>query len=230
MQEGLATGMTAILAAGSPPSHEVPMRIFREAERLIACDGAWRTAMELGRRPDAVVGDGDSLGDEGREELARLGIPFVEDREQDTNDLCKAFRYAVAGDRDCIVILGATGKREDHALGNIFHLIDFAERSRGVTMVTDEGAFEPVMPPGRMWDAWAGQPVSVFAPLSGTEMESEGLQWALKGVDLSALWRGTLNQAVDGSFAVHTNKPAIIFLPHLQSGGVFWYISHLLPA
>ena len=34
------------------------MRIFREAERLIACDGAWRTAMELGRRPDAVVGDG----------------------------------------------------------------------------------------------------------------------------------------------------------------------------
>ncbi len=66
------------------------MRIFREAERLIACDGAWRTAMELGRRPDAVVGDGDSLGDEGREELARLGIPFVCDREQDTNDLCKA--------------------------------------------------------------------------------------------------------------------------------------------
>ncbi len=226
MQEEFATGMTAILAAGSPPSHEVPMRIFREAERLIACDGAWRTAMELGRRPDAVVGDGDSLGDEGREELARLGIPFVCDREQDTNDLCKAVRYAAS---DGIVILGATGRREDHALGNIFHLIDFAERSRGVAMVTDAGVFEPVLPPGRTWDAWAGQPVSVFAPLPGTEMESEGLQWALKGVDLSVLWRGTLNRAVDGPFTVRTNKPAIIFLPHLQSGGVFWYISHLLP-
>ena len=65
VQEGGDTGITAILAAGSPPSHEVPMRIFRKAERLIACDGAWRTAMELGRHPDAVVGDGDSLGDEG---------------------------------------------------------------------------------------------------------------------------------------------------------------------
>ena len=203
------------------------MRIFREAERLIACDGAWRTAMELGRRPDAVVGDGDSLGDEGREELARLGIPFVCDREQDTNDLCKAVMHAACGS---VVILGATGKREDHALGNIFHLIDFAERSRGVAMVTDAGVFEPVLPPGRTWDAWAGQPVSVFAPLPGTEMESEGLQWALKGVDLGALWRGTLNRAVEGPFTVRTNKPAIIFLPHLQSGGAFWYISHLLPA
>ncbi len=260
MQEEFATGMTAILAAGSPPSHEVPMRIFREAERLIACDGAWRTAMELGRRPDAVVGDGDSLGDEGREELARLGIPFVCDREQDTNDLCKAVMQVLKFESSKlttsqtlkpphlltsspshlltsspshlltgIVILGATGKREDHALGNIFHLIDFAERPCGVAMVTDAGVFEPVLPPGRTWDAWAGQPVSVFAPLPGTEMESEGLQWALKGVDLSALWRGTLNRAVDGPFTVRTNKPAIIFLPHLQSGGVFWYISHLLP-
>lgn len=218
------------------------MRIFRKAERLIACDGAWRTAMELGRHPDAVVGDGDSLGDEGRDELARLGIPFVEDHEQDTNDLCKAVRHCCLSNDDLsqclrvndggvpsIVILGATGNREDHALGNIFHLIDFAERSRGIAMVTDAGVFEPVLPPGRTWDAWTGQPVSVFAPLPGTEMESEGLQWTLKGVDLSALWRGTLNRAVDGPFTVCTNKPAIIFLPHLQSGGVFWYISHLSP-
>ena len=239
--EDAATGVTAILAAGSPPSHEVPVRIFREAGRLVACDGAWRTAMGLGRRPDAVVGDGDSLGDDGRESLAQLGIPFVCDREQDTNDLCKAFRFAMAGARgDRIAILGATGRREDHSIGNIFHLMDFAEEmslagsgatdGADVAMVTDAGVFEPILPPGRAWDALPNQPVSIFAPMPGTEMASEGLEWGLEGVDMGALWRGTLNQVTDGRFSIHTNHPAIIFLPHLQSGGVFWYISHLSPA
>ena len=55
--------MTVILANGVPPTHPVPLRLFREADRLIACDGAWRKALDLGRTPDAVVGDGDSLGD-----------------------------------------------------------------------------------------------------------------------------------------------------------------------
>ena len=228
--------MTAILAAGSPPSHEVPLRILREADRLIACDGAWRAAMELGRRPDAVVGDGDSLGDGGARELARLGIPFIEESEQDTNDLCKAFRHA---DGDLVAILGATGRREDHSLGNIFHLIDFAEErlragfaaeSPGVAIVTDSGVFEPTLPPGRSWDVKAGQPVSVFAPLPSTEMSSEGLEWALDGVDFGSLWRGTLNRAAGERFTIRTSRPAIIFLPHLQSEGGFWYSSPLSPA
>ena len=69
--------MTVILANGLPPTHPVPLRLFREADRLIACDGAWRKALDLGRTPDAVVGDGDSLGEDGREALAQRGIPFI---------------------------------------------------------------------------------------------------------------------------------------------------------
>ena len=159
--------MTVILANGAPPTHPVPLRLFREADRLIACDGAWRKVLDLGRTPDAVVGDGDSLGADGREALAQRGIPFIGEEEQETNDLCKAFRHAVAtgAEGDAVVILGATGRREDHALGNIFHLLDFAAevpRNGGegadrlpvrVSMVTDSGTFEPVLPPGGAWNA-----------------------------------------------------------------------------
>ena len=231
--------MTAILANGAPPVHEVPLRVLRGAQRLIACDGAWRAAMELGRRPDAVVGDGDSLGDGAGEELSRIGVPFVADDGQDTNDLCKALSNAVAtgGAEGVIAILGATGRREDHSIGNVFYLTGFAEecagkagwrrQTAGVAIVTDSGVFEPVLPPGGEWEVEPGQPVSVFAPLPGTEMSSEGLEWPLKGVNLEVLWRGTLNRASGRSFSVRTSRPAIIFRPHLQSGGVFWYISHL---
>ena len=217
--------MTVLLAGGAAPTHEKPLGLLRKADRLIACDGAWRTALDLGRRPDAVVGDGDSAGHDGRAELLKLGIPFVSSAEQDTNDLRKAFRHAVDSlpEGDAIAILGATGLREDHSIGNIFHLIDFAEelsRRRGdqsgrrtlVSIVTDYGTFEPVLPPGREWDVGLHQPVSVFAPLPGTEMDSEGLEWPLGGVALDTLWRGTLNRATGSSFSIRTNRPAIVYL------------------
>ena len=227
--------MTVILANGAPPTHPVPLRLFREADRLIACDGAWRKALDLGRTPDAVVGDGDSLGADGREALAQRGIPFIGEEEQETNDLCKAFRHAVAtgAEGDAVVILGATGRREDHALGNIFHLLDFAAaapREGGadrlparVSMVTDFGTFEPVLPPGGTWTAAAGRSVSVFAPVPGTRMTSEGLEWPLEGVALDALWRGTLNRTTGDTFTLRTTHPVLLYLAHetLAIGGRF---------
>ena len=223
-----ATGLTVILANGTPPTHPVPLRLFREADRLIACDGAWRKSLDLGRPPDAVVGDGDSLGAEGREALAQRGIPFICEGEQETNDLCKAIRHAVAtgADGDVLVILGATGLREDHALGNIFHLLDIAtelphDRSEGanrlsarVSMVTDFGTFELVLPPGGMWTASAGRSVSVFAPVPGTRMTSEGLEWPLEDVSLDALWRGTLNRTTGETFTLRTTHPVLLYLAH----------------
>lgn len=213
---------TILLAAGDAPSHQVPVRLFRSARRIVACDGAWRTALALGRAPDVVVGDGDSLEEDDRKELSRRGIPLVAEQEQETNDLCKAFRYALReGWGGNMAILGATGRREDHAIGNIFHLVDFAqsclekESSVSVAMVTDTGVFDPVLPPGRSWTAvGAGIPVSIFAPFPGTEMVSEGLFWPLKGVAFDALWRGTLNRTVADSFSVATNRPVVVYRLH----------------
>ena len=218
--------MTVILAAGAPPTHDIPLRMFRDADRLIACDGAWRTAISLGRVPDIVVGDGDSIGPDGRAELARRNIPIAALSEQDTNDLCKAFRYAVDSfpDENDVSILGATGLREDHSIGNIFHLVDFAEALRcrrtgdahaKIAMATDHGVFEPVLPPGGSWESAPDHPVSVFAPQPGTEMTSEGLRWPLDGVAFDSLWRGTLNRTVGGSFAIRTNHTAILYRPYV---------------
>lgn len=213
---------TVLLAAGDAPSHQVPVRLFRAAKRIVACDGAWRMALSLGRVPDVVVGDGDSLEEDDRKELSRRGIPLVVEQEQETNDLCKAFRYALReGWGGNMAILGATGRREDHTLGNIFHLVDFAiscSEARppvSVMMVTDTGVFEPVLPPGRSWTAiGVATPVSIFAPFPGTEIASEGLVWPLKGVAFDTLWRGTLNRTVADSFSVATNRPVVVYRLH----------------
>lgn len=208
--------VTVILADGAPPEHEIPLAILRGAERVIACDGAWRTAVALGRAPDVVVGDCDSIDDVGRSELADRGIPVICDREQDTNDLCKAFRYALASGAEKMVVLGATGRRDDHALGNIFHLVEFAESFSAVEMVTDGGVFAAVLPPSVEFKCVPGEAVSVFAPHPNTQMRSTGLEWPLDGVVLDALWRGTLNRTTARSFSLQTNHTVLVFRPHLN--------------
>lgn len=208
---------TVILADGDPPAHAVPLSVLKKAEKVVACDGAWKTALSLGRIPDAVAGDCDSLAGADIAELERLGVPVVKDPEQDTNDLCKAFRHVMrSGCAGHICILGATGKREDHAIGNIFHLIDMAAVNPDVSIITDSGVFEPVLPPGRIWNrvSCVNGPVSVFAPHPDTVMSSEGLEWPLEGVKFDSLWRGTLNRIVSSRFSVATDRPAIIFRPH----------------
>ena len=173
----------------------------------------------LGRKPDVVVGDGDSLDAGDIAELDRLGVPVVKDPEQDTNDLCKAFRYVTGiPGTERICILGAIGKREDHAIGNIFHLIDFAALNPDVCIVTDSGVFEPVLPSGKTWNdvSFVNMPISVFASHPDTVMESEGLKWPLNGVRFDSLWRGTLNRIVTLCFSIRTDHPAIVFRLHCR--------------
>ena len=173
---------------------------------LVCCDGALAAARALGREPDFVVGDGDSIPPA---DAKSLGDRFVRVAEQDTNDLAKAFRFVLR-----IAILGETGLREDHALGNIFRLADFAATVPHVVLYTDAGFFE-VVRGERTFPCEPGEAVSVFAPTPGTAVLSNGLQWPLDGVSLADLWSGTLNRTTGPSFTLRTDgRPILVYRPY----------------
>ncbi len=201
-------GVVAVLANGEVP-RGAALELLRSADALVACDGALATARALGREPDFVVGDGDSASPE---DLVALGVRFVRDGSADTNDLDKAFRFARTRwpRAFSIVILGAGGGREDHLVGNVFRLPAFAAACPGVAMATNAGRFD-VVDGTRTFACRPGAAVSVFAPEPGTRMESEGLVWPLKGVDLGPLWSGTLNRAEGTSFTVRATRPALVY-------------------
>ena len=204
----------AILANGEPPRHAVPRAALAAADLFVACDGAFAATRALGRTPDYVVGDGDSLASADRK---AIGDRFVHVAEQDTNDLCKAFRFV----RDlpridtalAVTLLGTTGRREDHALANIFHLVDFTEDVPDTTILTDAGAFTAVRGEQTI-PCRPGETVSVFAPPPDTHVPSRGLVWPLEGVDLTPLWRGTLNRTTGIAFTLCTNHPILLYRPH----------------
>ena len=155
-------GGCVIVANGRFPSAELPLRLLKEAKTIIACDGAVKTLYEKGIHPDAIVGDLDSIPAGLRERYADR-IHHVEDQE--INDLTKSVRFAHTQGYREVLILGATGLREDHTLGNISLLIDYAHlfkrrRNRASRKIRRMSTAVSVSPPlltntlSKMRQAW----------------------------------------------------------------------------
>lgn len=121
---------TVIFANGefSPPDDLDAL--LDAADLLIAADGGTRHILALGRMPDLVIGDLDSLPAEEREDLESLKVTikvFPVDKEQ--TDLELALLAAKEGGADEIVVLAGLGRRWDHSLANLLlaALPDFAD-------------------------------------------------------------------------------------------------------
>jgi thiamine pyrophosphokinase len=134
-------GETIILANGKFPEHEIPLGYLKNAEKIICCDGAARSLYKYGIEPYAIVGDIDSLKEA---EIRIFHERLYKDADQETNDLTKAVKWCLDRDLTGIIILGATGLREDHTIGNISLLADYAKLIK-VKMITDTGEFLPLL-------------------------------------------------------------------------------------
>jgi thiamine pyrophosphokinase len=158
--------------------------------------------------PDAIVGDMDSLSDELSEKFAdKIYI----DENQDTNDLTKAVIWCHESGYNDIVIVGATGKREDHTIGNISLLAEYSEYVK-VKMVTDTGIFLPFHKSCRI-ESFQGQQVSVFSINPETEITSTGLRYPLIKRKLKNWWEATLNEAAGNLIGLEfTEGSVLVFL------------------
>lgn len=187
----------AIVANGVFPTHQIPLDILERAHHIIACDGA----VSLVPQAEAVVGDGDSVSAEYHDRLIRID-------EQEDNDLTKATRYCLAQGWHRIAYLGATGKREDHTLGNISLLMRYF-RDFGIdgVMFTDHGFFTPVRG-DRTFETFAGQQVSIFN-FGCADITSEGLRW--NSYAYEQWWQGTLNEALAERFTLHADGYYMVY-------------------
>jgi thiamine pyrophosphokinase len=198
---------TVILADGSYPEHEIPLGYLRNTDRIICCDGSAGILVKKGFMPEAIVGDLDSLTQEISE---RFSDRLFRNDDQDTNDLTKAVKWCIKKGYTDIVILGATGKREDHTIGNISLLAEYAKET-DVVMVTDTGILSPHLK-SSSFSSFPGQQVSFFSLNPETEITSAGLKYALKKKKLNNWWQATLNEATGDSFDLSFTKgPLIVY-------------------
>ncbi|MDR0977093.1 MAG: thiamine diphosphokinase [Prevotellaceae bacterium] len=196
-----------IVANGDYPTHPLPLSRMAGAACVVCCDGGADPYIAHGRVPDAIVGDGDSLSAGNRRRYAHL-IHYVPDQE--TNDQTKAVRYLVQQGYRRISIVGATGKREDHTLGNISLLMEYMRMGVEVCMFTDYGLFIPCRDT-HTFASRRGQQVSIFN-FTARDIRADGLAYPL--FDFTTWWQGTLNECTADAFTLHASGDYLVFLTY----------------
>ena len=228
-----------ILANGLFPKREEALQAILQTPLLICCDGAYnrlvasRLFSHASVFPEIyVVGDGDSLSNDYKPhdpdrtvDTMRFKIekplPAVYigryAKDQDCNDLTKAVRHALSLDVTHIVILGATGLREDHTLGNISLLAEYVKmkNSEGnrlnIRMYTDYGYFTPIVATTRM-QSFPGQQVSLFPLNNDISLSVEGLKYPINDCHFNMLWEATLNESLGKEFVVNITGDGVVLV------------------
>jgi thiamine pyrophosphokinase len=196
-----------IVADGEFPTHEIPLNILRKAGFIISCDGAASKLISQGIVPNIITGDMDSLDPILQEKYSSI---IIKDGCQETNDLTKAFMLAVKQGGQKISIVGATGLREDHTLGNISLLYEYLLITDiPVTMWTNYGLLFAIKK-GGVFKCTPGSQISVFSLDRGLRMKSKGLIYPLDDVIYDNWWKATLNESFDNSFELIFEEGRVI--------------------
>ena len=105
-------------------------------------------------------------------------------------------------------ILGATGKRDDHSLANIFTLLQYPSQIE-MTTYTDHGIFS-IAENEKTFDSFTGQQISLFATDPEIKVTSKYLKYNFNNKKLSNLYHGSLNESIYESFTITLSHGKIL--------------------
>jgi thiamine pyrophosphokinase len=199
-----------IFANGEMAEWEWAKPYLEQATAVIAADGGARHALTMGRTPDVVIGDMDSLSPATQKQLAAAGARLIRhDVAKDETDLELALLYAIAHYEEAIWLLATLGGRLDQALANVLLLAHPALAGRAVYLV--EPGQRAWLVTGRTTiDGRVGDIVSLI-PIGGDAKvaATTGLRWPLANETLIfGLARGVSNvmTAVSASVTVDSGR------------------------
>jgi thiamine pyrophosphokinase len=197
-----------ILANGLFPSEQHCLSILKGAEKIICCDGAADKLIASGLTPQVIIGDLDSLSDEAKSRHASI---LIRDEDQESNDLTKAVRYCMDQGHASVSILGATGLREDHTLGNISLMLEYFPGIE-LRIISDFGSFF-LAQSGEIVKSFAGEKVSIFSVDNRIRVSAIGLKYPLEDLQLSNWYTASLNESTSDQFILYfeSDLPLIVY-------------------
>lgn len=200
-----------ILANGEFPVNPRLLQYLRDAGTLICCDGAVNKLLAAGfAAPAWIVGDLDSVSPEIRKKYAARLIHY---EEQETNDLNKAARFCLERNIVPDAILGASGGREDHLLGNLSRFAAISVNFPQLKLYTDTGCFYAVrghgaftMPVGTQFSLFSFEPRQILNVC--------GAKYPIENMTLPFWHCATLNEAAAPEIIVDAsgNFPVLLYV------------------
>ena len=199
-----------VLANGSFPSHPIAKKYLNKSGIIICTDGAADKLIGYGRNPDIIIGDFDSTSIKGKNRKGK----WVKTPDQNKTDLEKTFEWCIMNNIKKIVLLGSSGKREDHIIGNLFTIAKYHDEIQ-CEMITNHAKIICVS--GKNYiSADTNQNISIIAPELIESITLDGLQYNMKNESLSPSARAISNKAISDKFYLESTGKVLVFLNHIS--------------
>ncbi len=193
------------LVGGADPSLADLTTALSHAPILVAADGGADAVLAAGLRPQAVIGDMDSLGPAARSTFADCLHPVG---EQATTDFEKCLTRIAA---PLIIAVGFTGGRLDHTLAVLNVLARHVNR-QVILLGRDDVSF--LVPRGHIvLTLPVGMRLSLL-PLAEARVDTAGLRWPV--VDAAMHPTGYIspsNAVAEPRVDIHAIGPVLVSLP-----------------
>ena len=189
---------------------EQPKKLPNLAEYEIICatDGAYQYLLKHEIKPDFISGDFDSLKNIPKE------IEVLETPDQNFTDFDKILQILFDRGYQTIDVFGASGKEQDHFLGNLNTVVQWKEKLK-ITFFDNHGMYF-LADKKTTINNCKHKIVSLIPFAEAKEITTKGLQYSLNKEDLIFGKRiGTRNKAIE-------NQIEISF----KSGNLFIFINH----
>lgn len=196
-----------IIADGLFPKNKYLQDLILTSDTIICCDGAINKLIKHNIDPHYIIGDCDNLNPIIQSKFADKIIKIT---EQNNNDLTKAINFAKKLKLDNIIILGATGLREDHTVANIALLADYIKLIKSVAIISDKGIFTAHSKECQL-NTIIGQQISLFSLNPNTLITCNDLKWKLDNYKFNSWNNGTLNQAISNLINIKATDTIIVY-------------------
>ena len=201
----MKTKKVFLLLNGEQPNK---LPVISEYEIICATDGAYQYLLENNIKPHFISGDFDSL------ETLPKEIEAIETPDQNFTDFDKMLQILFDKGYTTIDVFGASGKEQDHFLGNLNTAIEW-EKKLKITFFDNHGSYflaakKITIPNCKL------KTISLVPFPKAKEITTKGLQFSLNKEDLVFGKRiGTRNKAIENEVEIN-----------FKSGNLFIFINN----
>ena len=181
---------------------------FGENDYYVYCDCGLKHRENLGVMPDLIIGDFDSHSRP--EDLSNvIVLPVV----KDDTDTIFAVKEGIRRGYEDFLLIGATGGRQDHNLGNIYSLLMLKNAGKSAKIIDDYSEIS-IVSSGEVCRVKSGWRFFSLLNIAGTArgISITGAKYELDGAEILPEYQYGISNEVSGSEAVITLREGNLLL------------------
>jgi thiamine pyrophosphokinase len=204
-KDQLLDSPSVLIANGKKPKNKKILEILKNSKNIICIDNGYELASELNITPSVVIGDLDSV------DINRISkdILIIKEEDQNTNDLEKTFNYCLSKNIKNIILVGATGERDDQNLATILISLDYIKQLN-IEILSDIYSIKFVNGE-REFETESKAEVSLISMDKENIITTKGLRYNLEKSKLSSATHGISNYSTGKKFSISCSSPLIVF-------------------